>query len=176
MQKLIYVRSEDEPLIEQVQAIEGQSLSAVVIKALREYVQRYQGVEGYESFTVRVGKNLTTDGGGVFRKVMFNGRLLAEYKVGSRERMEYAQFSEYDVYATSDSGFVLVEKNWEQEDLGTTIDWYYACRIFRGKTLDELECEYAKVQTEFNITDLIAVAHGALSDFNPSLQTEQGEK
>lgn len=176
MQKLIYVRTEDEPLIEQVQAIEGQSLSAVVIKGLREYVQRHQGLEGYEPVAVRIGKNLTTDGGGVFRKVAFDGRLLSESKIGSRERIEYARFYEHEVYATSDSDFVLVEKNWEQEPLGSALNWYYGCRMFREQTLDELEREYAKTEKEFSISDLISVAHEALSEFNPSLQTGQREE
>jgi EXLDI family protein len=56
--KTIYVADDDLPIFERAQELSGDKLSAVIVRALRRFIELEEARKGgIEEFTVRVGKN-----------------------------------------------------------------------------------------------------------------------
>lgn len=77
--RAVYVRDADEPIWEKAQQLAGESMSALILDMLRNYVQKREEVkEGMERVEIEV--SVMNDNGlptGGMRKVAFQGRELA---------------------------------------------------------------------------------------------------
>jgi EXLDI family protein len=114
--KTIYVADGDLPVFDRAQQLAGGSLSAVIAKALRRYVDAAEALgEGFEEISVRVGV-------GNGRKVRFTGVLVGEWMDTISSRVE-----RYRVYRGRTGKYVVhVERSpdfWMLDADGKPAGW-----------------------------------------------------
>jgi EXLDI family protein len=101
--KTIYVAEDDLSIFEQAQALAGDSISATIIQALRQFVERQEAImQGYRTIDLAVG-TITTS------RKQFTGRLIAQAKQQHREGG--AVLNKYEVYQTPKGNLVVYLKS-----------------------------------------------------------------
>ena len=92
--KNIYVSEADLPLFEEAQALAGGKLSAVIARALRQFVETEQARQnGFEEITVKVNTE------GFSAKKRFRGRLLTKKRL-REQRGKDSRILSYAIYQT----------------------------------------------------------------------------
>ena len=129
--KTIYVRDEDLQVFEQAEDLGGDSLSAVIAKALKRFVAAKQAeAQGMEEFTLEVGRIVPAGrGDDDVRKVRFVGRLLAEGEVTSPEN---DCGTDYEIYQTQAGKILVWWKTWSRWENESTLKDYAALSTLPG--------------------------------------------
>lgn len=97
--KTIYVAESDLPIFEKAQELAGSSLSAVIVEALREYINRKENeARGFQQITLRLGP------AGAWREVRFTGRLLARWRQRNPQDL---RIRTYKVFQTARGKFAV---------------------------------------------------------------------
>lgn len=79
-QKTIYVANDDQPVFDRAQELAGENLSAVIVRALREFVSKKDSqVKGMKEIMVQVGSK------GLQREQRFRGRLALKWTAPSTD-------------------------------------------------------------------------------------------
>ncbi len=88
--KTIYVSEKDESLFEQAKEIAGETLSTVIVRALREFVSRYQDKQkGMKEISVKVGLH------GAQREQKFIGTPLGKWSGFSDDKVWFLKATIY---------------------------------------------------------------------------------
>ncbi len=114
--KTIYVSQEDEPLFEEARQIAGESLSAVIVRALREFVNRQQEKEkSMKEITVLVGPKEAS------REQRFIGTYIGKWNGFDEEK---TWMLEAQVYLSHKNNWVVLLKQTSKASLLTNpIEW-----------------------------------------------------
>lgn len=101
--KTIYVKDEDLPIFERAQELGGNSLSRIIVEALRRYIEVEEAkAEGFREIIISVGHTKMADDAREWRKVKFTGKLLAE-----ADRDAPFAPADYKVYLTQKGNLLL---------------------------------------------------------------------
>jgi EXLDI family protein len=110
--KTIYVAEADLPIFEQAQALAGDSISATIMQALRQFVERQEAImQGYRTIDLAVGTITTT-------RKQFNGRLIAQAK----QQRSDAGLDKYEVYQTPRGNLVVYHKRIPGKDVQYSLE------------------------------------------------------
>jgi len=97
--KTIYVKDEDLPIFERARELSDDSLSGMIVEALRRYIKAEEArAEGFQEIIIPV--SYTKDESHGWRKIRFTGKLLAEAR-------EDSPFRDYKVYLTQRGKLIL---------------------------------------------------------------------
>lgn len=132
--KTIYVPDDDLELFEQAQTLSGESLSATIIQALRQYITYQEArARGFQILEVSVGSVSRAH-------KRFTGRLVAQATVG--ELSTDPGLEKYTVYETPKGNLVVYYKRVPHGDSGWQVekrlDIYASVAALAGHIPDEL--------------------------------------
>jgi len=103
--KTIYVPDADMDVFEQAKRYAGNSISSVIVKALKDYVvAREKEDHGYETFNLFDGIEYQVEGTREGENVQFVGKLLSSKPVADEEN---AQHTTYSLYLTRKGKLLL---------------------------------------------------------------------
>ncbi len=101
--KTIYVSNEDLQTFENAQKIAGDNLSSVIVRALKEFIARFEERgQGFKDITVQIGVK------GVQSEKHFTGRLIAKWRGLNNVQDAWL---EAQVYRTKKDNFAVVLEN-----------------------------------------------------------------
>ncbi|HEX8966009.1 MAG TPA: EXLDI protein [Patescibacteria group bacterium] len=114
--KTIYVSEKDESLFEQAKEIAGEALSSVIVRALREFVSRYQDKQkGMKEISVKVGVHEAE------REQKFVGTLVGKWSGFSDDKIWFLKAS---IYRTQKGNWaILLETVCKASLLTNKKDW-----------------------------------------------------
>lgn len=128
--KTIYVSNDDQPTFEAAQALAGDNLSAVIVRALSEFIARNEAVsKGMKEIAVQVGSK------GLQSEKRFIGRLIAKWKGIDEKNGEWI---EAVIYKTKKDKLAIVIDHkgnpdmWQADAWRDPVFWQH---IMRGKEL-----------------------------------------
>jgi EXLDI family protein len=129
--KTIYVSQEDEPLFEEARQLAGESLSAVIVRALREFVSRQKEKEkSMKEITVLVGPKEST------REQRFIGMQVGKWNGVDDNR---TWMLEAQVYLTQKKNWaVLLTQNSKVSLVTNPIKWITSGEFLIDPTQSEL--------------------------------------
>jgi EXLDI family protein len=82
--KTIYVADADQEIFERAQQLAGENLSSVIVRALKEFLTRYESqAKGFKEITVKVGIE------GLRSEKRFRGRLVLNWDARSADAKHY---------------------------------------------------------------------------------------
>lgn len=132
-QKMIYVAEADLPLFERAQQLAGSNLSAVIARALRQFVETEEAKSaGSRPITVAVG----TDG--QVRRQQFRGRLLARHREHTPDDTLAIQL----VYQTAKGKLAVYTKTiaqWSSYSAAEWERWDWSTSDYRLDVYDTLD-------------------------------------
>jgi hypothetical protein len=119
--KTIYIADEDTPIFQRAQEVAGESISKVIVQALRQYLVQ-KDLEGTELKECEAMAGVHDGFGLRVEKVRFIGRLLSTVKSGT----EYGEESyTFTLYYTRKGKFLLQVRTEYLPDISHEVDYSY---------------------------------------------------
>jgi len=153
--KTIYVSDKDEPIFDQAQAIGGEALSAVIARALREYVARNQSkAKGMKEVAVKIGSRKME------REQRFIGQHLGRWRGMSDDKRTFVAAH---VYRTAKDNLAIhivalghpwrgSHDHWDWSDL---VDQSRGSELIIGSSIEQLQGKLPAALLRY-IEDVIA--------------------
>ncbi len=146
--KTIYVSQNDLPVFDEAQQIAGEALSAVIAKALREYVVRHQELgKGMREVSVRVGPRKAA------REQRFVAAYLGKWKGLSEDKQWWLEAQVYcthkgnwAVYLDYKGKAMLTRDSWKETDF---LEDQRHFELVVGASITELEGKLPQALVEY---------------------------
>jgi hypothetical protein len=118
--KTIYIADEDLAIFQKAQEVAGESISKVIVQALRQYIIQ-KDLDGTEFMECEALKGSSRSGLNV-EKIRFVGKLLSEATAGDPETLEVYT---YNLYSTRKGKFLLQSRMKYADEPGEPIYYDY---------------------------------------------------